>query len=113
MGIEDRHFPSAWGSNKKEAEQKAAFNALVELEILEKTAEDPAIFTPPIHLVPMPLLSYQFYPFAMGVFYQKDQKATSWFACIFDWTGLSRCLQPNSVTYVWQFLELTLPTLGI
>jgi len=29
------HFPSAWGSNKKEAEQKAAFNALVELGIFE------------------------------------------------------------------------------
>jgi len=40
--IEDRHFPSAWGSNKKEAEQKAAYNALVELGILEKTAENPA-----------------------------------------------------------------------
>jgi ribonuclease-3 len=37
--IEDRHFPSAWGSNKKEAEQKAAYNALVELEVLENTAE--------------------------------------------------------------------------
>ena len=42
VAIEDRHFPSAWGSNKKEAEQKAAFNALVELEVLENTAEDPA-----------------------------------------------------------------------
>ena len=40
--ISDRHFPSAWGSNKKEAEQKAALNALVELEVLEKTAESPA-----------------------------------------------------------------------
>jgi len=40
--IEDRHFPSAWGSNKKEAEQKAAFNALVELGVLENTAEEPA-----------------------------------------------------------------------
>jgi len=40
--IEDRHFPSAWGSNKKEAEQKAASNALVELGVLEKTAENPA-----------------------------------------------------------------------
>jgi ribonuclease-3 len=29
-----RRFPSAWGTNKKEAEQKAAFNALVELEIV-------------------------------------------------------------------------------
>jgi len=33
--IGGRHFPSAWGSNKKEAEQKAAFNALVELGIFE------------------------------------------------------------------------------
>ncbi len=40
--IEDRHFPSAWGSNKKEAEQKAASNALVELGVLQKTAENPA-----------------------------------------------------------------------
>jgi ribonuclease-3 len=40
--IEDRHFPSAWGTNKKEAEQKAAFNALVELGVLEKTAKEPA-----------------------------------------------------------------------
>jgi len=40
--IEDRHFPSAWDSNKKEAEQKAPFNALVELGVLEKTAENPA-----------------------------------------------------------------------
>jgi len=40
--IEDRHFPSAWGSNKKEAEQKAAFNALVELGVLEENAEEPA-----------------------------------------------------------------------
>ncbi len=33
--ISDRHFPSAWGTNKKEAEQKAAFNALVELGVLK------------------------------------------------------------------------------
>jgi ribonuclease-3 len=39
--VEDRHFPSAWGTNKKEAEQKAAFNALVELGVLEKIAEEP------------------------------------------------------------------------
>ncbi len=32
--IEDRHFPSAWGTNKKEGEQKAAFNALVGLGVL-------------------------------------------------------------------------------
>ena len=34
--IAERHFQSAWGTNKKEAEQKAAFNALVELGVLEK-----------------------------------------------------------------------------
>lgn len=38
--IDDRHFPSAWGTNKKEAEQKAAFNALVELGVLENTEDD-------------------------------------------------------------------------
>jgi ribonuclease-3 len=35
--VADRHFSSAWGRSKKEAEQKAAFNALVELEVLENT----------------------------------------------------------------------------
>ena len=35
--INERHFLSAWGTNKKEAEQKAAFNALVELGILKGT----------------------------------------------------------------------------
>ena len=39
--IADRHFPSAWGTNKKEAEQKAALNALVELGVLQDTDEDP------------------------------------------------------------------------
>ena len=38
--IDDRHFTSAWGTNKKEAEQKAAFNALVELGILEDTLSE-------------------------------------------------------------------------
>jgi len=33
--IADRSFPSAWGTNKKESEQKAAFNALVELGVIE------------------------------------------------------------------------------
>ncbi len=32
-----RHFQSAWGTNKKEAEQKAAFNALLELGITEES----------------------------------------------------------------------------
>jgi ribonuclease-3 len=34
--IGERHFPSAWGTNKKEAEQKAAFNALIELGVLNQ-----------------------------------------------------------------------------
>ncbi len=38
--IEDSHFPSAWGTNKKEAEQKAAFNALIELGVLKKSPEE-------------------------------------------------------------------------
>ena len=33
--VADRHFTSAWGTNKKEAEQKAAFNALLELGVLK------------------------------------------------------------------------------
>jgi ribonuclease-3 len=36
--IDQRHFPSAWGANKKEAEQKAARNALLELGVLHETA---------------------------------------------------------------------------
>ena len=35
--IDQRHFPSAWGANKKEAEQKAAYNALVELGVIQKS----------------------------------------------------------------------------
>ena len=38
--IDGRHFPGAWGTNKKEAEQKAAFNALVELGLLENAFEE-------------------------------------------------------------------------
>jgi len=38
--IAERHFLSAWGANKKEAEQKAAFNALVELGVLMDTLPD-------------------------------------------------------------------------
>ncbi len=41
--IAERHFPSAWGTNKKEAEQKAAFNALIELGVLEGTLSDHSI----------------------------------------------------------------------
>ena len=35
----EQHFSSAWGVNKKDAEQKAAYNALIELGIIEA---DPA-----------------------------------------------------------------------
>jgi len=35
--VDDRRFPSAWGPSKKEAEQKAALNALVELGLLSST----------------------------------------------------------------------------
>ncbi|MBW8016734.1 MAG: ribonuclease III [Planctomycetes bacterium] len=38
--IEHRHFPTAWGVTKKDAEQKAAFMTLVELGVLEP--EEPA-----------------------------------------------------------------------
>ena len=38
--VDDQHFTSAWGTNKKEAEQKAAFNALVELGVLDKPDEE-------------------------------------------------------------------------
>ena len=38
--IAERHFQSAWGTNKKQAEQKAAFKALVELGVLDGTWSD-------------------------------------------------------------------------
>jgi len=38
--VDGRHFKSAWGTNKKDAEQKAALNALVEFEIIEPPQED-------------------------------------------------------------------------
>jgi len=38
--IAERHFRSAWGTNKKDAEQKAAFNALLELGVLEGPSPD-------------------------------------------------------------------------
>lgn len=37
--LDQRHFPSAWGVSKKEAEQKAAYNALVELGLLQRPPE--------------------------------------------------------------------------
>ncbi len=36
-----RRFPSAWGTNKKEAEQKAALNSLVELGIVPAASPQP------------------------------------------------------------------------
>ncbi len=38
--IGETHFPSAWGNNKKEAEQKAAFNALLQLGVIDDRRED-------------------------------------------------------------------------
>ena len=34
--IGEHHFPSAWGVSKKDAEQKAAYNALVDLGVIEE-----------------------------------------------------------------------------
>jgi ribonuclease III len=36
----DRRFHSAWGTNKKEAEQKAAYKALVELKVIEPLLDE-------------------------------------------------------------------------
>ncbi|MHC5073563.1 MAG: ribonuclease III [Planctomycetota bacterium] len=38
--IAGRHFSSAWGTNKKEAEQKAALYALLDLGVIEGTVEE-------------------------------------------------------------------------
>ncbi|HEX42149.1 MAG TPA: ribonuclease III [Phycisphaerales bacterium] len=38
--IDSQNFTSAWGTNKKEAEQKAAYNALVELGVIEGSPDD-------------------------------------------------------------------------
>jgi len=38
--VAKQRFQSAWGTNRKEAEQKAAFNALVELGIIKDTFPD-------------------------------------------------------------------------
>ena len=35
--LHERSFPSAWGVTKKEAEQKAAYNALLGLGVLKRT----------------------------------------------------------------------------
>ncbi len=37
--IEGRRFKSAWGTNKKDAEQMAAYNALLELDLIKEGAE--------------------------------------------------------------------------
>lgn len=36
VSLDSRYFPSAWGMNKKDAEQKAAMKALLELDVLEE-----------------------------------------------------------------------------
>lgn len=41
VSIDGRHFPSAWGMNKKEAEQEAAKQALVQLGLLPSEVEEP------------------------------------------------------------------------
>jgi ribonuclease-3 len=38
--VAEHHFPSAWGANKKEAEQKAAFNALTQLGVLKAVSPE-------------------------------------------------------------------------
>jgi ribonuclease III len=38
--IGGRRFQSAWGTNKKESEQRAAYNALIELDLLKKGSEE-------------------------------------------------------------------------
>ena len=38
--IEGRTFPSAWGTTKKDAEQKAALNALIELGVIERITQE-------------------------------------------------------------------------
>lgn len=38
--VDKRHFPSAWGTNKKHAEQKAALNALIELDLINPTSAE-------------------------------------------------------------------------
>lgn len=37
--IEDKHYSSAWGMKKKDAEQKAAYNALVEIGLISDAEE--------------------------------------------------------------------------
>ncbi len=38
--VDKRHFPSAWGTNKKQAEQRAALNALVELDLIDPNSAE-------------------------------------------------------------------------
>ncbi|MFP4105677.1 MAG: ribonuclease III [Phycisphaerae bacterium] len=40
VSIDGRHFPSAWGMNKKDAEQQAALLALQTLQVLDVDAEE-------------------------------------------------------------------------
>jgi len=54
VAIASQHFPSAWGTNKKEAEQKAAFNALVELGVLKKYSEENPDRPDGVEVIPNP-----------------------------------------------------------
>jgi dsRNA-specific ribonuclease len=45
VGIDGRRFTSAWGPNKKQAEQKAALLALEELGLFDTKEVDAAIET--------------------------------------------------------------------
>jgi ribonuclease-3 len=38
--IDHKRYPSAWGMTKKESQQKAAYNALVELEVIKGKADE-------------------------------------------------------------------------
>ena len=38
--IDEHRYPSAWGTNKKEAQQRAAYNVLTELDLLEADEQD-------------------------------------------------------------------------
>ena len=41
--IGGQRFPGAWGPSKKEAEQKAAFAALLQLELVKEEEEEAAV----------------------------------------------------------------------
>src|SRR5205085_12249837 len=54
--IARHYYPAAWGANKKDAEQKAAMNALA--SIRGEEVPFPADFCPPMPMAPYPVLCY-------------------------------------------------------